>query len=190
VVDSRRRQFPAVLVSLVVAALLGTAVASSAASQGALPPAAAERDINTGLVASVLAAPRPVLEADGRQHLVYEPQLSNPVEVAITIDKVEALDAASNQVLGALEGDAVAAAIDVLPLAGEPTAASSYQFYGADVLSVAAGVVVRVKDGIPDNTPVGSLPPDLTFETVPGTTWWSTSAGATSPPTAICSRAA
>jgi Peptidase family M23 len=267
------------MVSLVVAALLGTAVASSAATPAAPPPAGADRDVITGLVASVLAPPRPVLEADGRQHLVYELQLTNPVDVAITIDQVEALDAASDQVLGALEGDAVAAAMDVLPLAGEPTEArlgpggggflfmdlalaegaevprglvhrfglsfepdpgfpgvvriaatdvvrerpvvigpplrgarwvalthpmalnpvngairysqrfaldflqlnaegrlfegppeelSSYPFYGADVLSVAAGEVVRVKDGIPDNTPVGSLPPDLTFETAPG----------------------
>jgi hypothetical protein len=266
------------MVSLVVA-LLGTTVASSAATPAAHPPAAAERDVNTGLVASVLAAPRPVLEADGRQHLVYELQLTNPLEVAITIDKVATLDATTNQVLGALEGDAVAAAIDVLPLGGEPTGASlgpggggflfldlalaegievpralvhrfslsfepnpglpavvqiaatkvvrerpvvvgpplrgarwvalqthsralnvvngafrfsqrfaldlvqltadgrlfvgppdqlsSYPFYGADVLSVAGGVVVRTKDGIPDNTPVGSILP-FTNETVGG----------------------
>jgi murein DD-endopeptidase MepM/ murein hydrolase activator NlpD len=40
------------------------------------------------------------------------------------------------------------------------------------VLSVAGGVVARIKDGIPDNTPVGSIPPDLTTETVGGNSVW------------------
>jgi hypothetical protein len=53
---------------------------------------------------------------------VYEVQLINPFDVATTIDKVEAVDSATDEVLATLEGDAVAAAMDVLPLEGEPTA--------------------------------------------------------------------
>lgn len=51
---------------------------------------------------------------------------------------------------------------------GPPDELSSYPFYGADVVSVAPGVVVRIQDGLPDNTPVGSVPPDLTLETAGG----------------------
>ena len=51
---------------------------------------------------------------------------------------------------------------------GPPDELSSYPFYGTDVLSVAAGVVVRIQDGVPDNAP-GTVPPlDLTLRTVPG----------------------
>jgi hypothetical protein len=237
-------------------------------------------------VATPLASPHPVLGADGRRHLVYELQLINPTPVAITVDRVEAVDPATGEVLAVLEGDAVAAvmvpfatapvpgatlspggagfilmdaalprgadvprrlvhdfdlsfepdpglpseersgftevigdktavisrplggarwvvssgccaglnahrstvqpmngafhvperfAIDFVQLdaggrlfQGPPDELSSYPFYGADVVSVANGVVVRTKDGLPDNTPVGSLPADLTLETAGG----------------------
>ena len=50
---------------------------------------------------------------------------------------------------------------------GDPEQLSSYPAYGADVVSVARGVVVGTKDGIADNVPVGSLPP-FSLETVGG----------------------
>jgi hypothetical protein len=51
---------------------------------------------------------------------------------------------------------------------GPPDALSSYPYYGAEVRSVADGVVVRTLDGIPDNPP-GTVPPiDPTLRTVPG----------------------
>ena len=248
------------------------------------PPPPAQADVVTPLVASPLAAPHPVLGADGRRHLVYELQLINPFPAALTVDKVQTVDPATGEVLAVLEGDAVAAvmvpfgaapgatlgpggagfilmdaslpkgvdvparlvhdfslslepnpglpgversgsteiigdepvvigrplggarwvvtngccagfnshrsavnpvngafhvserfAIDFVQLdaegrlfVGPPDELSSYPFYGVDVLSVTKGVVVRTKDGLPDNTPVGSLPPDLTLETAGG----------------------
>jgi hypothetical protein len=238
----------------------------------------------TPLVASPLAYPHPVLGADDRRHLVYELELINPTPITITVDKVETVDPATDEVLSVLEGDGVAAvmvpfgakpgatlnpgaagfilmdaslpkdadvpatlvhdftlsfepnpglpgeersgstdvirdrpvvigrplkgarwvvvngccaafnshrsavnpvngafhvserfAIDFVQLdaegrlfVGPPDELSSYPFYGADVVSVASGVVVRTQDGLPDNTPVGSLPPDLSLETAGG----------------------
>lgn len=52
-------------------------------------------------------------------------------------------------------------------LQGNPEELASYPSYGADVISVARGVVVRTKNGIADNVPVGSLPP-FSPETVGG----------------------
>ena len=50
---------------------------------------------------------------------------------------------------------------------GDPTRLVSYPGYGADVISVARGVVVSTQDGFVDNVPVGSLPP-ITLDNVGG----------------------
>jgi hypothetical protein len=50
---------------------------------------------------------------------------------------------------------------------GPPDALTSYRYYGTPVLSVAPGVVVRVRDGLPDNVP-GTLPPDVGADTAGG----------------------
>jgi murein DD-endopeptidase MepM/ murein hydrolase activator NlpD len=52
-------------------------------------------------------------------------------------------------------------------LTGPPAALASYPAYGNPVLSAAPGVVVRIRDGLPDNVP-GALPPDPTPETAAG----------------------
>jgi hypothetical protein len=57
--------------------------------------------------------------------------------------------------------------VDKRLVQGDPEQLASYPSYGADLISVADGVVVRTQDGIADNVPVGNLPP-FSFETVGG----------------------
>jgi hypothetical protein len=52
-------------------------------------------------------------------------------------------------------------------LTGPPEVLASYPAYGNAVLSVAPGVVVHIRDGLPDNVP-GTVPPDPTPETAGG----------------------
>jgi hypothetical protein len=240
-------------------------------------------DVLTGLIASPLATPHPVVAADGRRHLVYELQLINSTSAAVTLLEVQTVDPATGRVLATLRADAIAAlmvpfggppgstlgpgragfilmdaslpvgarvpvrlahdfslayqpdqglpsrersgltkvardrpqvigaplegrrwvvvngccsgpnshrqavnpingvfsvserfAIDFAQLTvdrrlvqGDPEQLESYPSYGADVRSVARGVVVGALDGIADNVPVGSLPP-FSLETVGG----------------------
>jgi hypothetical protein len=53
-------------------------------------------------------------------------------------------------------------------LAGPPEALASYRAYGAPVLAVAVGVVVRARDGVSDNVPVGEVPSQLTPDIAAG----------------------
>lgn len=86
---------------------------------------------------------------------------------------MQTVDSATGKVLATLNADAVAALMVPFGAAPGPTLGpgsaglSSYPAYGADVVSVARGVVVGTKDGIADNVPVGSLPP-FSLETVGG----------------------
>jgi Peptidase family M23 len=274
-------------VSLIAACLLLTTASGAAANppMPAVPRTSSgeAREVFTGLIASPLAKPHPVVGADGRRHLVYELQLINSTSAAVTVTKVETVDPATGRVLATLDADAVAAlmvpfgaapgptlgpgragfilmdaslpaatrvparlahdfsltydpdqglptqqrsgltdvardrarvigaplegprwvvvngccagptshrlavtpingafyvserfAIDFAQLTvdkrlvqGDPEQLASYPTYGADVISVARGVVVRTLDGIADNVPVGSLPP-FSLETVGG----------------------
>jgi hypothetical protein len=281
----RRVRFVLVACLLVAASLVAT-LPGSAAPLGVNQRASAnpKPDVVTALVASPLASPHPVVGADDRRHLVYELELINPTQITITVDRVETVDPATDQVLSVLEGDGVAAvmvpfgakpgatlkpgaagfilmdaslpkdarvparlvhdftlsfepnpglpskersgstevirdtpvvigrplkgarwvavngccaglnshrsavnpingafyvserfAIDFVQLdaegrlfVGPPDKLSSYPYYGADVVSVAGGVVVRTQDGLPDNSPVGSLPANITAETAGG----------------------
>ena len=271
---------------LAAALLLGTASGSAAGTPlaaKARPSATGHTDVITGLVASPLATPHPVVGADGRRHLVYELQLINATPAAVTVTEVRTVDPATGRVLATLDADAVGvlmvpfgaapgsklgagaagfilmdaslppganvprrllhdfsltydpdlglpvqersgltkvardgAAVIGAPLTGsrwvvvngccagptshrqavnpingafyvserfaidfaqltvdkrlvegDPEQLASYPSYGAEVISVARGVVVRTKDGIADNVPVGSLPP-FSVDTVGG----------------------
>jgi hypothetical protein len=272
---------------MTAASLLGATSGSAAgappAAEPSRPAATAATDVLTGLIASPLATPHPVLGADGRRHLVYELQLTNATSAAVTVTQVQTVEPATGRVLATLDADAVAAlmvpfgaapgsklgagaagfilmdaslprgakvparlvhnfslaydpdqglpreersgvttvardrslvigaplngsrwvvvngccagpnshrqavnpingtfyvserfAIDFAQLTvdkrvyqGNPEQLSSYPSYGADVISVARGVVVRTQDGIADNVPVGSLPP-FSLKTVGG----------------------
>jgi hypothetical protein len=283
---SRARVVVAAVGLLAAVSLLGTASGSAAGTPLAAKPrasATARTEVITGLIASPLATPHPVVGADGRRHLVYELQLINVTSAAVTVTKVQTVDPATGRVLATLDADAVAAlmfpfgaapgsklgagaagfilmdaslpaganvprrlvhdfsltydpdqglpaqersgltnvardravvigsplkgsrwvvvngcctgpnghrqavnpingafyvserfAIDFAQLSvdkrlvqGDPEQLASYPSYGADVISVAPGVVVRTKDGIADNIPVGSLPP-FSLETIGG----------------------
>jgi hypothetical protein len=277
-IRSRTRVIVTAATLLSAAMLLGTASGSAAGTPLAAKPrqlATGKTDVITGLVASPLATPHPVVAADGRHHLVYELQLINATPAAVTVTAVRTVDPATGRVLSTLDSDAVAAlmvpfgaapgsklgagaagfilmdtslppgakvptrlvhdfsltydpdqglpaqersgltrvardgaavigapltgsrwvvvngccagpnshrqavnpingafyvserfAIDFAQLTvdkrlvqGDSKQLASYPSYGADVISVARGVVVRTKDGIADNVPVGSLPP-------------------------------
>jgi hypothetical protein len=91
-----------------VAASLSIAVVSLGAMLGiptqALTETVDAEDVVTPLVATPLASPNPVLGSDSKTHLAYEIVLMNMAPSAVTIDKVETLDAESGAVLGTLEG--------------------------------------------------------------------------------------
>ncbi len=70
------------------------------------PVTARADDVYTSITTKVLAEPHPVAGADGRIHLAYEIELSNPGTRIVAIDKVEALGA-DGAVLETLEGDAL-----------------------------------------------------------------------------------
>jgi hypothetical protein len=68
----------------------------------------AATDVVAPLVVTPIASPNPVLGADDLQHLAYEFTLMSFASSAVTIKKVETLDAATNDVIGTLDGDALA----------------------------------------------------------------------------------
>jgi hypothetical protein len=64
-----------------------------------------------GSIASPLATPQPVVATDGRRHLVYELQLINVAEAAVTLTRVQSVDARSGRVLAVLAGDEIGAVL-------------------------------------------------------------------------------
>ena len=289
-----RRSRPALAIAavgLMTAAALPVAAASWAPGHsptagdhaGGPTPNTPGPEAFTGLVASPLASPRPVVGAGDRLHLVYELVLTNVSTATVTIEGVATINTANGAVLASLDADAVASlmasfgtatpgptlgpggtgyllldaslpenarvpsrldheftltfdpdqglpevqragltevlrddpvvigpplrgdrwiafngcctdgphrlavvpingalfaaerfAIDFAQLdsegrgfLGDPAELTSFPSYGADVMSVARGVVVAVQDGIADNEPVGTLPP-IALETIGG----------------------
>lgn len=276
---------------LLAAAALPVAAASWAPTDarttgdhaGARTPGTSRADAFTGLIASPLASPRPVLGADDRRHLVYELVLTNVTTATLTVGGIETVNPANGAVLSSLDADEVASLmvsfetaapgptlgpggtgyvlldvslpqnarvpssldheftltydpdqglpetqragltrverddlvvigpplrgdrwiafngcctdgphrLAVIPVNGElfaaerfaidfaqldaegrgflgdPAELTSFPSYGAEVTSVARGVVVAIQDGIVDNEPVGTLPP-IALETIGG----------------------
>lgn len=68
----------------------------------------AAADVATPVVATPIAPPNPVLGADDKIHLVYEIVLMNMAPSAVTIERIETLDAESGAVIGTLDGDGLA----------------------------------------------------------------------------------
>ena len=97
-----------VTVSLIAACLLLTTASWAAANppMPAMPRTSGgePRGVFTGLIASPLAKPHPVVGADGRSHLVYELQLINSTSAAVTVTKVETVDPATGRVLATSMG--------------------------------------------------------------------------------------
>jgi Peptidase family M23 len=89
-----------------LAAVLGLGLAAT----GLMAPveAAEPAVVVSPLVATSIAPPNPVLGADDRVHLAYELVLINMAPGEIDLKKVETLDAASDAVLGTLDGDGLA----------------------------------------------------------------------------------
>lgn len=86
-----------------LAALAMLLLASPAAGQSLKPG-----EIFSSITTQPISDPDPVLGADGRTHLAYELVVVNPSNLFITLDKVEAVDAAGRS-LGAIEGERLAA---------------------------------------------------------------------------------
>ena len=114
--STQNRSRPHILVatvSLIAACLLLTTASWAAANppMPAMPRTSGgePREVFTGLIASPLAKPHPVVGADGRRHLVYELQLINSTSAAVTVTKVETVDPATGRVLATLNADAIAA---------------------------------------------------------------------------------
>jgi len=61
-------------------------------------------EVYSSIAISTLSQPNPVAGADNRTHLAYEVLVSNPSRLAITLDKVEAIDDAG-ATLSVLEGE-------------------------------------------------------------------------------------
>jgi Peptidase family M23 len=104
------------LVTLLGARLFGPTLTGAASAAGPTRSTASGQPAEEALsplLASVVAAPRPVLGADDRQHLAYEILLTNPASFnkdtfAVTVAKVEAIDPDRDVVVGTLEGSALA----------------------------------------------------------------------------------
>jgi hypothetical protein len=75
---------------------------------GAASPSIAAEEVLAPLVAMPVAQPRPVLLADGKQHIAYELVLLNMAGAPVALKKIEALDGGSAAVLYTLDGDALA----------------------------------------------------------------------------------
>jgi hypothetical protein len=71
------------------------------------PTTAHPDDVLSPLVATPIVSPNPVLGADDKIHLAYEIVMMNIGASAVALDRVEALDAASDTALGALDGEAL-----------------------------------------------------------------------------------
>jgi hypothetical protein len=78
-------------------------VAASERANLAVEAEAEQEEVLAPLVALPIAEPNPVLGADDKTHLVYDFMLINVAPPAVTVKKVEALDAESGGVLGTLE---------------------------------------------------------------------------------------
>jgi hypothetical protein len=61
-------------------------------------------EVAAPLVATPIAPPNPVTGSDGKIHLAYEFVLMNMAPGAISLEKIETLDAESGAVIGTLEG--------------------------------------------------------------------------------------
>ncbi len=66
------------------------------------------KDVVSSIAVRAISSPNPVLGADDRLHLAYELLVVNPSKLFVTLDKVEAVDAAGN-VLWLREGDGLEA---------------------------------------------------------------------------------
>jgi hypothetical protein len=99
---------PALIPVIGLLVLLGARPLDATGSQQTSAPGT---DTFTSLVASVLAAPHPVLGADNRIHLAYELFVTNPTPSTMVIDAVETLDPSDqNTVLARLDGATLSAA--------------------------------------------------------------------------------
>ncbi len=78
------------------------AAAAPASAQSPAP------EIVSPLVATPIAPPHPVLGADARRHLVYEIVLMDIGGSAITLEKIQVLDASGDGVLATIEGEVLA----------------------------------------------------------------------------------
>jgi hypothetical protein len=104
------------LVTLLAAGPFGPALTGAASSAGPTRSTASGQPAEEALsplLASVVAAPRPVLGADDRQHLAYEILLTNPASFgkavfAVTVAKVETIEPDRDVVVGTLQGPALA----------------------------------------------------------------------------------
>lgn len=92
------------VVKRLASSLLIALAAASALAPGA---SAAPPDQITPVVASVLAAPQPVVATDGRKHLVYELILTNRGGPSVTVKRIQVLSA--GRVIGSLAGARLAA---------------------------------------------------------------------------------
>jgi hypothetical protein len=79
------------IVVLVASASIALPASASASGPMGVPP-----EVITPLVATPLASPHPVVGADGRVHLAYELFVTNPTTSVMRLQKLETLDASSD----------------------------------------------------------------------------------------------
>jgi hypothetical protein len=86
-----------VAVAVVVASLAAGTIGVSAAAGAATDTTGLPPQKWTSLVATPIASPRPVLGTDGRVHLVYELLVTNLSPSAMTLERLETLDASKGE---------------------------------------------------------------------------------------------
>lgn len=133
-------------------------------------------EVYSSIVIAPISDPNPVAGADGRIHLAYELLVTNPSRLFVTLDKVEALDAAG-AVLSTMEGDALAAMVERFDATGATLPPGGTVVVFMDVKlpgdgKVPAEIAARIsatrqlpgKDGKPQPVPAGyPLPASFSF---------------------------
>lgn len=122
---------------LVTAIGLALAAPLSQGLRAETPAAAAAMVTPTALVGNVLFPPRPVLGSDGRQHLVYELQLSNVTAERVQLKRLGIFGDEDKEPLAILDGAEIARRFSPAGRRGNESAELGGYQYGIGFLHVA-----------------------------------------------------
>lgn len=159
------------IATLLLFCTIGVGATASAQAQSLKPD-----QVYSSIAVRAISAPNPVQGADGRIHLAYELLVTNPSNLYITLDRVEATDGQGRS-LASMDGErlksmtkpfSVNAAPDVVPPGGMAIVFMDVSFAAGDTLPgkvsgrITATRQVAGPDGKPQKPPAG-FPLPVTF---------------------------
>ncbi len=110
VTRASRHRWPLAVLVMALVTVAGISTSAQARTAPDPSPAVAGTDPGpqfTGLAASFLTRPEPVRGTDGRFHIAYELVLTDTVQFALDVKRVEVRDARTHRVLLSLDGRAL-----------------------------------------------------------------------------------